>query len=103
MYRYPTHTRTYVPVHLHVQVRLELLSTALKLFFRRPAEMQRMAGRLLDVAIADTSYTDVHDRAMLYYRLLQHSVSEAERVISRSAPVSGAFVEEAPSEHQETS
>ena len=31
-----------------------------------------MLGRLLDAAIADASFTDVHDRAMLYYRLLQH-------------------------------
>ena len=33
-------------------MRLELLSAATKLFFKRPAEMQHMLGRLLEAAIA---------------------------------------------------
>ena len=33
-------------------VRLELLCAATKLFFKRPAEMQHMLGRLLEAAIA---------------------------------------------------
>jgi len=78
-------------------VRLELLATAMRLFFHRPPEMQHMLGRLLDAvrrpmrlakpragstvtrcgsqAIADASFTDVHDRAMFYYRLLQYDVN----------------------------
>ena len=55
-------------------VRLELLAAATKLFFKRPAELQHMLGRLLEAAIADASFTDVHDRAMMYYRMLQHDV-----------------------------
>ena len=82
-------------------VRLGLLSSAVKLFFKRPAELQHMLGRLLEAAISDASFTDVHDRAMLYYRLLQHDVNEASRVLGASAPVSGSFVEEAPSELQD--
>ena len=79
-------------------VRLELLAAAAKLFFRRPGEMQHMLGRLLDAAIADASFTDVHDRALLYYRLLQHDVHAAAEVLTASSGVEGAFVEEAPSE-----
>ncbi len=82
-------------------VRLELLSAATRLFFRRPAEMQAMLGRLFEVAISDASFTDVHDRAMLYYRLLRFDVREADRVISASAHVEGSFVEEAASELQD--
>ena len=82
-------------------MRLELLSAACKLFFRRPAEMQLMLGRLLEAAISDASFTDVHDRAMMYYRLLQFDVKEASRVLTKSSQVSGAFVEEAPSELQD--
>jgi len=82
-------------------VRLELLAAATKLFFRRPGEMQAMLGRLLDEAIADASFTDVHDRAMLYYRLLHYDVHKAAAVLSKAATVDGPFVEEAPSELQD--
>ncbi len=82
-------------------VRLELLATATKLFFRRPGEMQAMLGRLLDEAIADASFTDVHDRAMLYYRLLHYDVQKASTILSRGGTVDGPFVEEAPSELQD--
>lgn len=83
------------------EVRLELLAAATKLFFRRPAEMQHMLGRLLDAAISDVSFSDVHDRALLYYRLLQHDVHKAKAVLTNSAAISGSFVEEAPSEVQD--
>jgi len=61
-------------------VRLELLCAACKLFFKRPPEMQKMLGAALTAGLADT-HQDVHDRALLYYRLLQYSVEEAKRVI----------------------
>lgn len=83
------------------EVRLELLAAAAKLFLRRPAEMQAMLGRLFEVAISDASFTDVHDRAMLYYRMLEFDVNEALRVLSRAAQVDGPFVEEAASELQD--
>ena len=54
-------------------VRLELLASSIRLFFRRPAEMQMMLGKLLKAAIDDTSMIDVHDRAMFYYRLLEYA------------------------------
>lgn len=56
--------------------------------------------RLLDAAISDASFTDVHDRAMMYYRLLQFDVNEANRVLTKSAQVEVPFVEETASELQ---
>ena len=74
----------YHPCHLVItpsqSVRLELLCAATKLFFKRPAEMQHMLGRLLEAAIADASFTDVHDSAMMYYRMLQSDVNAACQV-----------------------
>ena len=52
-------------------VKLQLMTAAMKLFFQRPPEMQAMLGRLLGCAINDTASQDVHDRALFYYRLLQ--------------------------------
>ena len=77
-------TSPYTSLHLppppRQSVRLELLCAATKLFFKRPAEMQHMLGRLLEAAIADASFTDVHDRAMMYYRMLQSDVNAACQV-----------------------
>ena len=48
-------------------VRLALLAAAMKLFFRRPPECQKLLGSVLAAASSDTNQ-DVHDRALLYYR-----------------------------------
>jgi vesicle coat complex subunit len=75
-------------------VRLEMLTATVKLFFCRPPEMQTMLGRLLQKAIQETTHPDVRDRALLYYRLLEHSPEEARRVICAPKEVVEAFQEE---------
>lgn len=62
-------------------VLLELLSAAVKLFFKKPPEMQSMLGRLLQTAINDSSHQDVRDRALLYYRLLEQQPTEQAAAI----------------------
>eukprot|EP00397_Hematodinium_sp_SG-2012_P010110 GEMP01010216.1.p1 GENE.GEMP01010216.1~~GEMP01010216.1.p1 ORF type:complete len:806 (+),score=184.17 GEMP01010216.1:132-2549(+) len=61
-------------------VKLMLLTVTAKLFFKRPPEVRDCLGRLLQHAI-ESSHPDVKDRALLYYRLLQHDVEEARRII----------------------
>jgi hypothetical protein len=61
-----------------VSIKLQALSSAMKLLFKRPAEMQAMVGRLLCSAINDSSNQDLHDRALLYYRLLSSNISICE-------------------------
>eukprot|EP01063_Lacrimia_lanifica_P035547 TRINITY_DN6803_c1_g1_i1.p1 TRINITY_DN6803_c1_g1~~TRINITY_DN6803_c1_g1_i1.p1 ORF type:complete len:763 (+),score=368.79 TRINITY_DN6803_c1_g1_i1:122-2410(+) len=70
------------------QVRLELLTACMKLFFKRPPELQVILGPLLNEAISDFSHADVHDRALLYYRLLLKNPSVAASVVCcRKEPV----------------
>jgi hypothetical protein len=57
-------------------VLLELLSASIKLFFKRPPEMQSMLGRLLQAAINECVHQDVRDRALFYYRLIQKQPTE---------------------------
>ena len=52
-------------------VKIALLTSTMKLFFQRAPEVQRMLGRLLQKATEDMSSQDLHDRALLYYRLLR--------------------------------
>lgn len=63
-------------------VKLQLLVAAVKVFFKRPQECQPVLGQILKTAINDSSSVDVHDRALLYFRLLQQDVTEAARVIA---------------------
>lgn len=61
-------------------VRLELLAAAMKLFFTRAPEMRAMLGEALVAGTADANQ-DVHDRAMMYARLLHHDPEAAARVV----------------------
>ncbi|KAH0649372.1 hypothetical protein KY285_034620 [Solanum tuberosum] len=63
------------------EVRLHLLTAVVKCFFRRPPETQKALGAALAAGVNDF-HQDVHDRALLYYRLLQYNVSIAERVVN---------------------
>ncbi|KAJ9512707.1 hypothetical protein QJQ45_019004, partial [Haematococcus lacustris] len=75
-----------------VAVRLALLTAGAQLFFRRPPEMQGLLGQLLVAGLAD-SHQDVHDRALLYFRLLRTNVAEAERIINPPLLAVAAFSE----------
>ena len=85
-------------------VKLNLLTATMKLFFKRPPETQSMLGRLLAAATNDLTSQDVHDRALLYYRLLSTDIQAARRVVlgkeeeggmqEGRAVVLGAFAEE---------
>jgi len=55
-------------------VKIALLTSTMKLFFQRAPEVQKMLGRLLLKATEDVSSQDLHDRALLYYRLLKSAV-----------------------------
>lgn len=55
---------------------MQLLTSTVKLFFKRPPEVQKMLGRLLDSVISNEMHQDVHDRALLYYRLLSTNHQE---------------------------
>ena len=69
-------------------VKLSLLTAAMSLFFCRAGEMQRILGRLFSLALNDFSSFDVHDKALLYYRLLQADVDVTSSLFSTPKPAS---------------
>jgi vesicle coat complex subunit len=82
-------------------VKLALLHASMKLFFKRPGEMQRILGNLITLATNDVADQDLHDRALYYYRLLQTGPENAERVINATATtidISKDFAEDDESE-----
>jgi vesicle coat complex subunit len=65
-----------------VNIKLTLLSVTVKLFFKRPPEVHKMLGKLLNFAINDVTNQDIHDKALLYYRLLSSDVNAAKKIFS---------------------
>jgi AP-4 complex subunit beta-1 len=67
-------------------VKIALLTSTMKLFFKRPPEVQKMLGRLLKSATDDVSSQDLHDRALFYHRLMRASPKTAQMVVTSSSP-----------------
>ncbi|XP_045913185.1 AP-4 complex subunit beta-1 isoform X2 [Micropterus dolomieu] len=75
-------------------VKMELLTTTMRLFLCRPAETQDMLGRLLHYCIEEETDMCVRDQALLYYRLLHCGIEETRRVLQcrRSDPSLGVLI-----------
>ena len=80
------------------EVKLELLSSSMKLFFKKAPEMQKMLGNLLNKAVKDNHKIDVRDRGAFYYRLLEHSVSKAEEIVNCPKVIVDTFADAADDE-----
>eukprot|EP00672_Neobodo_designis_P018406 CAMPEP_0174832840 /NCGR_PEP_ID=MMETSP1114-20130205/3888_1 /TAXON_ID=312471 /ORGANISM="Neobodo designis, Strain CCAP 1951/1" /LENGTH=771 /DNA_ID=CAMNT_0016066707 /DNA_START=38 /DNA_END=2353 /DNA_ORIENTATION=- len=75
-------------------MRIEVLTSLMKLFFKRPPEVQPVLGKVFAVAINDFSHADVHDRALLYYRLLRTNPQAAAQVVCSAKTSVQTFVED---------
>lgn len=69
-------------------VRSALLSATVRLFFQQPAQCQSMLGRLLQRATNDVSSQNLHDRALMYYRMLKSGHAQDLERIMRMGPTS---------------
>jgi len=81
-------------------VKLEMLSATMKLFFKKAPEVQKMLGRLLQSAINDTTKVDVRDRSVFYYRLLKFDPKKAEKIVNCPKISVNSFVD--PTEYDLT-
>ncbi|KAG8347707.1 putative beta-adaptin protein [Trypanosoma vivax] len=72
----------------------QFITAAVVLFFKRPPEMQLLLGRMFKLFINDFSNADVHDQALLYYRLLKQDPASAFRVICCKKTKVTEFVED---------
>lgn len=75
-------------------LRTEILTTMMKLFFKRPPEMQPILGSIFNQAINDFSHADVHDRALFYFRLLKLNPKAAHDVVCGTKEAVKTFFEE---------
>lgn len=63
-------------------VQTEILTAALKLFFKRPPEVYNLLSTLFSKATHDSTAVNVRDKALFYYRLLQSDVHEAAHIVN---------------------
>jgi len=83
-----------------VGIKMALLTSTMKLFLQknRAPEIQRMLGRLLAKATDDVSSQDLHDRALMYYRLLRsagpHTLQIVNNIQENTLPETVPFAEE---------
>lgn len=78
----------------------QLLTATTKLLFKRGPEVQHMLGRLLKACLEDVTSASVHDRALMYFRLLRSSIGDAKAVIASlgAAGAESKFLEEQDSD-----
>ncbi|XP_023197210.1 AP-4 complex subunit beta-1 isoform X2 [Xiphophorus maculatus] len=77
-----------------MELKMELLTSTMRLFLCRPAETQDMLGRLLHYCIEEERDMCVRGQALLYYRLLQRGIAETRNVLQlrRSDPSMGVLI-----------
>uniref|UniRef100_A0A3B3YVU0 Beta-adaptin appendage C-terminal subdomain domain-containing protein n=1 Tax=Poecilia mexicana TaxID=48701 RepID=A0A3B3YVU0_9TELE len=77
-----------------MELKMELLTSTMRLFLCRPAETQDMLGRLLHYCIEEERDICVRGQALLYYRLLQCGIEETRNVLQvrRSDPSMGVLI-----------
>ncbi|EPS72403.1 hypothetical protein M569_02352, partial [Genlisea aurea] len=82
---------------LSTEVRLHLLTAAIRCFLRRPPETQKALGAALAAGVSDF-HQDVRDRALFYYRLLKHDIGIAERIVDPPKQAVSVFADTQSSE-----
>ena len=63
------------------QVQLQMLTSTVKLFLKRPADTQKMVQDVLTLATQDSDNPDLRDRGYIYWRLLSTDPEAAKQVV----------------------
>jgi AP-1 complex subunit beta-1 len=76
--------------HENPKVQLQLITTTVKLFLKKPGSAQALVQQILKSATEQNENPDIRDRAFVYWRLLSTSVDTAKAVVlSEKPPING--------------
>lgn len=76
---------------MYYQTQLQILTSVVKLFLKRPDKAQGLVQRVLQAATAENDNPDVRDRAYVYWRLLSNTTDSGAPkniVLSEKPPIS---------------
>ena len=68
------------------KVQLQLITSTVKLFLKRPQQAQTLVKKVLKLATEQNENPDIRDRAFLYWRLLSASPDTAKMVVLAEKP-----------------
>jgi vesicle coat complex subunit len=68
------------------RVQLQLLTSAVKIFLKKPAQCQEIVQKLLTETANTMENPDIRDRAIVYWRLLSTNPESAKRVVLAEKP-----------------
>lgn len=71
----------------NTQVQLQLLTSIVKLFLKRPKDTQEMVQKVLNFATQETDNPDLRDRGYVYWRLLSTDPEAAKSVVLGEKPL----------------
>lgn len=71
----------------NTQVQLQLLTSVVKLFLKKPAQTQELVQRVLTLATQETENPDLRDRGYIYWRLLSTDPIAAKEVVLAEKPL----------------
>lgn len=69
------------------QVQLQLLTSIVKLFLKRPTETQELVQQVLSLATQESDNPDLRDRGFIYWRLLSTDPAAAKEVVLAEKPL----------------
>jgi AP-1 complex subunit beta-1 len=69
------------------QVQLQLLTSIVKLFLKRPTETQELVQQVLSLATQESDNPDLRDRGFIYWRLLSTDPGAAKEVVLAEKPL----------------
>ncbi|KCV72603.1 hypothetical protein H696_00187 [Fonticula alba] len=85
------------------ELRLAVLSAAMRLFFKDPANMKQILSRILRFEIdaeLPLAKADTRDRALFYLRLLHYSPEVAERIVGQPSATGAGQAGKTPADEQ---
>jgi AP-1 complex subunit beta-1 len=71
----------------NAQVQLQLLTSVVKLFLRRPEDAKEMVSKVLNMATDTSDNPDLRDRGYVYWRLLSTDPEAAQAVVLAEKPL----------------
>jgi AP-1 complex subunit beta-1 len=71
----------------NTQVQLQLLTSIVKLFLKKPSDTQELVQQVLSLATQDSDNPDLRDRGFIYWRLLSTDPAAAKEVVLAEKPL----------------
>lgn len=71
----------------NTQVQLQILTSIVKLYLKKPDDAQSLVSQVLQIATSECDNPDIRDRAYVYWRLLSQDPQAAKSIVLTEKPI----------------